>query len=131
MLQHTKQNDSQTRTIRIVSATNKESKLQGLVVQSVVSLTSSLKVIPLTVLADLIHNNLIFFCWKNVSSFCTAKAENFSIFAYIVSLDVNFNESLTDDIVSFEQLGPAVYRVQLGYLEFYALNRNILQVLLV
>ena len=23
-----------------------------------------------------------------------------------VSLDVNFNESLTDDIVSFEQLGP-------------------------
>ena len=28
-------------------------------------------------------------------------------FQYIcVSLDVNFNESLTNDIVSFEQLGP-------------------------
>ena len=25
-----------------------------------------------------------------------------------VSLDVNFNESLTNDIVSFEQLGPDV-----------------------
>ena len=44
-----------------------------------------------------------------MSSFCTAKAthifsvKNFSISA---SLDVNFNESLTDDIVSFEQMGP-------------------------
>ena len=27
-----------------------------------------------------------------------------------VSLDVNFNESLTNDIVSFEQLGPALLR---------------------
>ena len=26
-----------------------------------------------------------------------------------VSLDVNFNESLTNDIVSFEQLGPVVH----------------------
>ena len=31
------------------------------------------------------------------------------IFQHIcVSLDVNFNESLTNDIVSFEQLGPEV-----------------------
>ena len=31
-------------------------------------------------------------------------------FQYIcISLDVNFNESLTNDIVSFEQLGPAHY----------------------
>ena len=43
-----------------------------------------------------------------MSSFCTAKAthifsaKNFSQFA----LDLNFNESLTNDIVSFEQLGP-------------------------
>ena len=28
------------------------------------------------------------------------------ISAYCVSLDVNFNESLTNDVVSFEQLGP-------------------------
>ena len=58
--------------------------IQGPVVQSVVSLTSSLRVISLTVLADSIYNILIFFCWKNVSSFCTHifSAKNFSIFAY-------------------------------------------------
>ena len=38
--------------------------LQGPVVQSVVSLTSSLRVISLTVLADSIHNILIFFAEK-------------------------------------------------------------------
>ena len=40
------------------------SKCQGPVVQSVVSLTSSLRVISLTVLADSIHNILIFFAEK-------------------------------------------------------------------
>ena len=60
----------------------------GPVVQSVVSLTSSLRVISLTVLADSIYNILISFAEKNVSSFCTAKAthifsaKNFNIFAY-------------------------------------------------
>ena len=59
----------------------------GPVVQSVVSLTSSLRVISLTVLADSIFN-ILKFLLKNVSSFCTAKAthifsaKNFSIFAY-------------------------------------------------
>ena len=41
-----------------------------------------------------------------MSSFCAThifSAKNFSIFAYH---DVNFNESLINDIVSFEQLGP-------------------------
>ena len=54
----------------------------GPVVQSVVSLTSSLRVILLTVLVDSIHNILIFFA--EVSSFCTDifSAKNFSIFAY-------------------------------------------------
>ena len=62
-------------------------KLLGPVVQSVVNLTSSLRVISLTILADSIYNILIFFAEKNVSS-CTAKAthifstKNFSIFAY-------------------------------------------------
>ena len=37
---------------------------QGPVVQSVISLTSSLRVISLTVLVDLIHNILIFFAEK-------------------------------------------------------------------
>ena len=49
-----------------------------------------------------------------MSSLCTAKATHIfsakyfsKIFQHIcVSLDVNFNESLTNDIVSFEQLGP-------------------------
>ena len=61
---------------------------QGPVVQSVVSLTSSLRVITLTVLAISIYNIQIFLAEKNVSSFCTAKAthifsaKNFSIFVY-------------------------------------------------
>ena len=46
-----------------------------------------------------------------MSSFCTAKATHiFSTKKYqhiCVSFDINFNESLTNDIVSFEQLGPA------------------------
>ena len=81
-------------------------KLQGPVVQSVVSLTSSLRVISLTVLADLIHNILIFFAEKNVSSFCSKKIQHIC-----VSLNVKFNESLANDIVSFEQLGPGSYRL--------------------
>ena len=38
--------------------------LQGPVVQSIISLTSSLRVISLTVLADSIYNILIFFAEK-------------------------------------------------------------------
>ena len=45
-----------------------------------------------------------------MSSFCIAKATHIFFskkFQHICeSLDVNFNESLTNDIVSFEQLGP-------------------------
>ena len=45
-----------------------------------------------------------------MSSFCSAKANSHFFskkFQHIcVSLDANFNESLTNDIVSFEQLGP-------------------------
>ena len=75
------------------------------VVQSVGSLTSSLRVTSLTVLADSIYNILIFFAEK-----CKSYSHFFSkIFQFqhiCVTLDVNFNESLTNDIVSFEQLGP-------------------------
>ena len=61
-----------------------ESGNLGPVVQSVVNLTCSLRVISLTVLADSIHNILICFAEKNVSSFCTHifSAKDFSIFAY-------------------------------------------------
>ena len=78
---------------------------QGSVVQSVVSLTSSLRVISLTVLADSIHNILIFFAEKMWVAFAL---HFFSKkFQHIcVSLDVNFNESLTNHVISFEQLGP-------------------------
>ena len=43
-----------------------------------------------------------------MSSFCKSYSHFFSKkFQHIcVPLDVNFNESLTNDIVSFEQLGP-------------------------
>ena len=45
-----------------------------------------------------------------VALHCTAKATHiFSAKKFqniCVSLDVNFNESLTNDVVSFEQLGP-------------------------
>ena len=47
-----------------------------------------------------------------MSSFCKSYSHFFSKkFRHIcVSLDVNFNESLTNDVVSFEQLGPDVYK---------------------
>ena len=84
---------------------------QGPVVQSVVRLTSLLRVIMLTVLADSIHNILIFFAEKMWVAFALQKLLTFfqQKFQHIcVALDVNFNESLTNDIVCFEQLGPDV-----------------------
>ena len=54
----------------------------GPVVQSVVCLTSSLRVISLTVLADSIYNILIFFAEKMWVAFHIFSAKNFSIFAY-------------------------------------------------
>ena len=55
---------------------------QGKVVQSVVSLTSSLRVISLTVLAESIHNILIFFAEKMWVATHIFSAKNFSIFEY-------------------------------------------------
>ena len=83
----------------------------GLVVQSIVSLTSSLRAISLTVLAESIYNilaesiyNILIFCCKSYAHFFSKKFQHIC-----VSLDVDFNKSLTNDVVSFEQLGPAVY----------------------
>ena len=78
---------------------------RGPVVQSVVSLTSSLRVISLTVLADSIYNILIFFAENCDSHFFSKKFKHICI-----SLNVKFNESLTNDVVSFEQLGPRVQK---------------------
>ena len=84
----------------------------GPVVQSVVSLTSSLRVISLTVLADSVYNILIYFAEKMWVAFALQKELTFFSAKknqhICVSLDVNFNESLTNDIVSFEQLGPVM-----------------------
>ena len=73
---------------------------------------SSLRVISLTVLADSIHNILIFFAEKMWVAFAVQKLLTIfnKTFQHIcVSLYVNFNESLTNDVVSFEQLGPGVH----------------------
>ena len=82
---------------------------QGPAVQSVVSLTSSLRVISLTILADSIYNILIFFAEKMWVAFAVQKLLTFfqqKISAYLRITYVNFNESLTNNIVSSEQLGP-------------------------
>ena len=70
-----------------------KNKKQGPVVQSVVSLTSSLRVISLTI-----------FWYFLLKKMCVAFALKFQHIC--VSLGVNFNESLTNNVVSFEQLGP-------------------------
>ena len=64
----------------------------GPVVQSVVSLTSSLRVISLTVLADSIYNNLIFFANKMWVAFALHNFQQKKFQHNCVSLDVNFNE---------------------------------------
>ena len=68
----------------------------GPVVQSIVSLTSLLRVISLTGFSGF----NIQYC-KSYSHFFIKKFQHIC-----VSLDVNFNEALTNDVVSFEQLGP-------------------------
>ena len=78
----------------------------GPVFQSLVSLTSSLRVISLTVLADPIYNILIFFAEKMWVAFALTFFQQ--KFKHIcISLNVKFNDLLTNDIVSFEQVGPA------------------------
>ena len=79
---------------------------QGPVVQSVVSLTSSLR--------DFVNCFSVFnthysdiFC-KSYSHFFRKKIQHIC-----VSLDVNFNGSLTNDVVSFEQLGPVLHNLSM------------------
>ena len=68
-------------------------------------------VISLTVLVDSIYNILIFFAEKRWVAFALQKLLTFfqqKISAYLRITGCKFNESLTNDIVSFEQLGPDV-----------------------
>ena len=78
--------------------------LQGPVVQSIVSLTSSLVVKMLIVLVSTISNSQVFLL-KNVSSlnfFCK------NICVYAIINDQSFNDSLINDSITFEQLGPDI-----------------------
>ena len=76
----------------------------------------------LTFLVSTMSNTQVFFAEKNVSSFCKCKSyshffsKNISIYATFN--DQNFNDTLTNNIVSFEQLGPDIYLLSenmLGY----------------
>ena len=64
-------------------------------------------------LGDSIYNILTFFTEKMSVAFAMQKPLTFFFskkFQHIcVSLGVNFNESLSNDVISFEQLGPDVY----------------------
>ena len=86
---------------------------QGPVVKSIVSLTSSLMVKMLTVLESTISNSQVIFA-ENVSSFCKCKSyshffsKNISIYA--IFNDQSFNSTLTNDIISFEQLGQEFHQ---------------------
>ena len=87
----------------------------GPVVQSIVSLTSSLRRQLVKYMLTTLSNPLLFFfCWKNVRIFCNAKDSH--IFPtkkqqqWICNIYLlNFNITLTNDAVNFEQLAPDCY----------------------
>ena len=89
---------------------------QGSVVQSIVSLTSSWVVKTLTVLVSTIFKSQVFLL-KNVSSFCKCKSyshffqQNISVYA--IFNDQSLNDTSTNDIASFQQLGPGVLTARL------------------
>ena len=64
----------------------------------------------LTVLVSTISNSQVFLR-KNVSSFCKSFSHFFSknISVYAVFDDQNFNDTLSNNTVSFEQLGPGFH----------------------
>ena len=69
----------------------------------------------LIVLVSTISNSQVFLLKKNVSSFC--KCKNYfhffckNIGVYAIFNDQSFNDTLSNDIVSFEQLGPVLIGV--------------------
>ena len=89
------------------------SDILGPVVQSVVSLTNSLVFRMLTVLVSATLISQVLFAEKNVSSFCKCKSyshlfnKNFGLYA--IFNDQSFNDTLTNEIVSFEQLVPDIW----------------------
>ena len=85
--------------------------IQGPIVQSIVSLMSSLVVKMLTVLVNTLSSFKVFLL-KNVSSFwkCKSYSHSFSknISVYAIFNDQSFNNTLTNEFVSFEQLGSDI-----------------------
>ena len=81
---------------------------QGPVVQSIVSLTSSLVVKMLTVLVSTMSNSQVFLLKKNVSSFCKCKSYSHcfskNISVYAIFNDQSLNDMLINDFVSFGPL---------------------------
>ena len=76
----------------------------GPFVQNIVNLNSSLGVKILTVLVSKLSNSQVFLLKNVSSSYSHFFHKNISIYA--VFNNQNFNTTLTNDIVSFEQLGP-------------------------
>ena len=61
------------------------------------------------ILTVLISTCVQYLIHSYVSSFCKCK----SISVYAIFNDQSFNDTLTNDIVSFEQLGPICYLLNL------------------
>ena len=62
----------------------------------------------LTVLVSTISNSQVFLL-KNVSSFCKLHFFSKNISVYAIFNDQSFNDTLTNNTVSFEQQGPDFY----------------------
>ena len=89
------------------------------VVESIVSLTSLLvvKMLTLCVLVSTISNSQVFLLKKMWVAFANAKATHIffsskNISIYAIFNDQSFNDTFTNDIISFEQLGPIVDRTR-------------------
>ena len=102
-------------------STNRRKSLQNLkmdriaelgpVVQSIVSLTSSLRGHLIKCFRTLQPNTLIFFVEKMREAFAMQKLPTFfqqEIWHFSDINVCNFNKKLANDVVSFEQLGPEI-----------------------
>ena len=83
------------------------------VAQSIVSLMSSLVIKMLTILVSKISNSHVFLLKKMWVAFANVKATHIffskNISLYAIFNDQNFNDTLIQDIFSFEQLGPSCH----------------------
>ena len=83
----------------------------------------------LTVLVSTVSNSQLFLLKKNVSSFCKCKSYSHSfsknVSVYAIYNDQSFNDMLSNDIVSFDKLGPGCQIMRL--IKAFAVNlRNLL-----